>query len=175
MPIIVIGSLIVAIVRGVYGKIQLEHLKKTGKSLTLDDSTKIVLRSTVLPYLWPILLLGLSLVFGAGAINESNHVRIWIYGSASAFCFSGTIFLFYYQFISRVTIFEGTLICIDGFDRWEIKSEEVENFSISGFAIYVKKRTGKSNIKIPLYFESSELILAFIYRAASKNGIWVSL
>jgi hypothetical protein len=174
MSAIVIGFLIVLIVRGTWGRIRLENLQKVGKSITLDDSSKIVLRSSIWSYFWPILFIGFCLILGVAAVNESNQVRIFIYGSASVFCFCGSVFLFYYQMVSRITIFDGALICIDGFDRWEVKSEDIVNISISGFAIYIKKQGEKNSIKIPLYFNSSELILAFFYQVAAKNKIWIS-
>jgi hypothetical protein len=104
-------------------------------------------------------------MFGVGALQGSPHPQtILIYKILCLFFFLGGLWLLYQQWTARVKIFDGKLTYSEG-DRWEISVNEVDSVRLTGFTFIVKKRSEKI-VRIPATFQHSEIILAFLKKAA---------
>jgi hypothetical protein len=148
---------------------RLTYLKQASKSVCIDNSANIVLRAAIWAYCMPILSLVVALFFGATVINETNHVRVAIYGMICLLSFCGGVYLFYCQWTSRVAIFADKLIYSEASEHWEIPANDIDKVQYGNFSVLIKKRSSDKYIKIPTTFRCSEAILSFINQAVSRK------
>ena len=168
-PITVIGFGFVVVGSIVFGQLRARHLKAASESIKLDTSVEIVLRYAIWYYGYPLLGFILSAMFGYGAWRGSSHTGVVItYKIAFLFCLGGAFFLLYRQLSARVKIADEKLIYSEGGDRSEIFAADVVRVSTNGFTFFVELKNQKS-VKIPGAFAHSEVILAFLQRAAANN------
>jgi hypothetical protein len=167
MPIVVIGLGIVVVGRTLFGGLRASYLKRASERVSIDNSQEIVLRYALWYYAYPALAFAWSVFFGWAGIHEQNVVR---FRFDMAFFFIGVLggfWLLYRQWNARVKILDGKLTYTEG-DRWEILANEVNSVSIAGFTFIVRKRSDKV-VRIPATFQHSEIILAFLKKAAANR------
>ena len=164
-PVTVIGFGLSVIL----GRLRTPHLKEASESVSIDASKEIVLRYASWYYGYPLLGFVLSAMFGYGAWRGSPHPQAVIaYKILCVLALLGAIFLLCHQLTARVRIVEKKLIYTEGGDRREIAADDVVRVSTNGFAFIVGLKYQKT-VKLPATFEHSEIILAFLQRAAAKN------
>jgi len=164
VSVVTIGFGSVVIGRTILGFLRASYLKQASENVSIDASKEIVLRYVMWYYIYPLLGFGLGTMFGLDALNPTNSARFKFDVVFCVVSFLGGLWLLYRQWTARVKIFEGKLIYTEG-DRWEISANEVDRVTLNGFTFIVKKRSGKI-VRIPATFEHSEIILAFLKRAA---------
>jgi len=76
--------------------------------------------------------------------------------------------MLYRQLTGRVRIADKKLIYTEGGDRREISADDVVRVSTNGFKFFIGLKWQKS-AQIPATFKNSEIILAFLQRAAEIN------
>ena len=169
LPVTVVGFGLVVLVGIFLGRLRTRHLHEAGENVSIDASKEIILRYAIWYYGYPLLGFVLSAFCAYDALhNPDNHPREMIGWIAFLFCLGGAIFLLYRQLTARVRIADKKLIYTEGGDRREISADDVVRVSTNGFAFIVGLKYQKT-VKIPATFEHSEIILAFLQRAAAKN------
>lgn len=163
VPIVVSGIALATLGRLVFGKLRAQYLNRASKNVSVDASSKIVLRYAVWYYLYPALAFGAAGLM-AWAAAHSMILRIsLIYKIMTAICLFGGIWLFYRQLVARLTISANMLTYTEG-NRIEVDAFDVDSFSLNGFEFIIKKRSQKV-VRVPATFIHSELILAFLIHA----------
>lgn len=169
IPATVIGFGLVVAGSAILGRLRVRHLKAASESVSLDASKEIVLRYAIWYYGYPILGFILSAMFAYGAWRGSPYHGVGTaYGIASLFCLGGALFLLYRELTGRVRIANKKLIYTEGGDRREISADDVVRVSTNGFTFFIGLKWQKF-AKIPATFKNSEIILAFLQRAAEAN------
>jgi len=164
VPVTVIGFGLVVIGRAILGLMRASYLKQACENVSIDSSKKIALRYVWWYYIFPVLGFAGGIFMGWEALHESNSVRLKMDIAFCIVCFLGGLWLLYRQWTARVKIFDGKLTYTEG-DRWEISANEVDSVRLTGFTFIVKKRSEKI-VRVPATFEHSEIILAFLKKAA---------
>ena len=164
VPVTVIGFGLVVFGRAILGLLRASYLKRASETVSIDNSKEIVLRYAFWYYIFPLLGFALGSMFGWDAVSQNNSVRLTFDVVICAIAFLGGLWLFYRQWTARVKIYEGKLIYTEG-RRLEIMAHDVHRVSLTGFAFVVKMRSEKV-VRIPATFEHSEIILAFLNKAA---------
>lgn len=168
-PVTVIGFGLVVLVSVILGRLRTRYLEEASENVSIDVSKEIVLRYAIWYYIYPVLgFAGCVLMAWAIHVGSPYPKAILIYKIAFLFCLGGAIFLLYRQLTARVRIADKKLIYTEGGDRREISADDVVRVSTSGFAFIVGLKYQKT-VKIPATFEHSEVIFAFLQRAADKN------
>jgi len=165
VSVVTIGFGSVVIGRTILGFLRASYLKQASETVSIDPSKEIVLRHAVWDYTFAVLLFAGSILTGWAAFHTTVPNTAFIHKIFSVLCFLGGIFLSYLEWTGRIIIFNNKLIFTQGSDRWEVSANEVDRVTLNGFTFIVKKRSEKI-VRIPATFEHSEIILAFLKRAA---------
>lgn len=169
IPVVAIGFGLVVLGSAILGRLRVRHLKVASESVSIEVSKEIILRYAIWYYGYPLLGFVLSAFCAYDAShNPNNHPREMIGWIAFLFCLVGAFFLLYRQLTGRVRIADKKLIYTEGGDRREISADDVVRVSTNGFAFFIGLKWQKS-AKIPATFARSEIILAFLQRAAEVN------
>lgn len=169
IPATVIGFGLVVLGSFILGRLRLRHLTEASENISLDDSKEVILRYALWYYGYPLLAFGLSAFCAYDAShNPSNHPRETLGWIFSILMFLGGIFMLYRQLTARVRIADKKLIYTEGGDRREISADNVVRVSTNGFTFFIGLKWQKF-AKIPATFKNSEIILAFLQRAAEAN------
>jgi hypothetical protein len=169
LPVTVVGFGLVVIGSAILQRLRVRHLKEASESVSIDPSKEIVLRYAIWYYGYPLLGLILSALFAYEAWRGSPHPGVAMaYKIASLFCLVGAFFMLYRELTGRVRIADKKLIYTEGGDRREISADDVVRVSTNGFKFFIGLKWEKS-AQIPATFKNSEIILAFLQRAAAKN------
>jgi hypothetical protein len=164
VPVTVIGFGLVVFGRAILGLMRASYLKQASENVSIDSSKEIALRYVWWYYIFPILGFAGGIFTGWVALHEANSVRLKMDIAFCVVCFLGGFWLLYRQWTARVKIFAGKLTYTEG-DRWEVSANEVDSVRLTGFTFVVKKRSEKI-VRVPATFEHSEIILAFLKKAA---------
>lgn len=169
LPVTLIGFVLVIVGSAILGHLRVRHLREASETVSIDPSKEIVLHHAIWYYGYPLLGFIFSAMFGYGAWRGSPHPGVaTAYKIASLFCLAGAFFLLYQQLRARVKIVDKKLIYTEAGKRQEISADDVVRVSTNGFTFFIDLKWQKS-AKIPATFEHSEIILAFLQRAAARN------
>jgi len=169
IPVTVIGFGLVVLGGAILRPLRASYLNQASKKFSIDVAEEITLRYATWYYIYPLLGFAGTILMARAAINESNSVRLTMDIAVCLLCLLGGIYLFYRQWIGRVTILGGTLTYKEGSDRCVVQANEVLGFESKGFVFFVYLKS-EDTVKIPATFEHSEIILAFLNKAALKNA-----
>ncbi len=169
LPVTVVGFGLVVIGSAILQRLRVRHLKEASESVSIDPSKEIVLRYAIWYYVYPLLCFILSAMFGYGAWRGSPHPGVvTIYKVFCMIALLGAFFMLYRELTGRVRIADKKLIYTEGGDRREISADDVVRVSTNGFKFFIGLKYQKSS-QIPATFKNSEIILAFLQRAAASN------
>ncbi len=169
LPATVVGFGLVVIGSAILQRLRVRHLKEASESVSIDPSKEIVLRYAIWYYIYPALgFAGCALMAWAIHAGSPYPKAILIYKIAFLFCLGGALFLLYRQLTGRVRIADKKLVYTEGGDRREISADDVVRVSTNGFKFFIGLKWQKS-AQIPATFKNSEIILAFLQRAAAKK------
>lgn len=169
LSVTVVGFGLVVVGSAILQRLRVRHLKEASENVSTDSSKEIVLRYAIWYYGYPLLGFVISAMFGYGAWRGSPHPEaVLIYKILCVLALLGTIFMLYRQLTGRVRIAGKKLVYTEGRDRKEISADDVVSVSTNGFKFFIGLKWQKS-AQIPATFEHSEIILAFLQRAAARN------
>jgi hypothetical protein len=169
IPVTVIGFGLVILGSAILRPLRASYLNQASKKISIDVSKEITLRCATWYYIYPFLGFAGTIVMARAAINESNSVRLIMDIAFCLLCLLGGIYLFYRQWIGRVTILGDTLTYKEGSDHCVVQANEVLGFWSTGFVFLVHLKS-EDTVRIPATFEHSEITLAFLNKAALKNA-----
>lgn len=166
ISVVTVGFALVVLARIILGFLRANYLKQASESVSIDPSKEIVLRYALWYLVYPIGCFAISGFCAFDVFEHSNNQAREIIGVICAlFMFFGGLFLIYQQISGRVKLFEGKLTYTEISDHWEVSANEVDRVTLNGFTFIVRKRSEKV-VRIPATFKNSEIILAFLKRAA---------
>lgn len=169
VPVTVVGFGLVVLGSFILGRLRVRHLQTASQTVSIDPSKEVVLHYALWYYGYPLLAFGLSAFCAYDAShNPNNHPRETIGWIFFIIMFLGGIFMLYRELTGRVRIADKKLVYTEGGDRREISADDVVRVSTNGFKFFIGLKYQKS-AQIPATFKNSEIILAFLQRAAAKN------